>query len=467
MADPRYLILPVGIVSSAWPSVRDTCEQVGIRFDPWQVALNRAMLAKDSEGFYAADTVVLSMCRQSGKTYDVGGVTFADSIIHPGSTTVWTAHRFKVARETFNELRALATTPQMSPHVDPDAITTAAGNETIPFRNGSRIVFAARERGALRGFSKVRRLVLDEAQILTEAAMADLAPTTNHAVNPQVVLMGTPPKPQDPGVVFSAIRAEAIEGKSEGVLYLEYSAAHDCDLDDWGAVAEANPSFPLRTPKRAVQRLRKLLTTDEDYAREALGIWGAANRTARVIDAGLWAELADPHPTKVGAAALAVDVTPDRAFASVGFVGARPDGRQHGELLRNDRGTGWVVDFVAAQLLHRPRSPVVLDASGPAGSLIADLKAAKIEPVVVSAREMAQACGSFYDAVTDRQFTHFDQAPLNVAVGAARKRKLGEAWAWHRSDPTVDISPLVAVTLAKLGLDQLPSRQPERSGRVW
>jgi hypothetical protein len=60
----------------------------------------------------------------------------------------------------------------------------------IPFRNGSRIVFAARERGAIRGFTKVRRLVLDEAQILTESAMADLAPTMNQAENPQIIADG-------------------------------------------------------------------------------------------------------------------------------------------------------------------------------------------------------------------------------------------------------------------------------------
>src|SRR5690606_7882243 len=140
----RHLILPAGIVATGWPAVRDTCARVGIHFDPWQQEMNRALLAKDAEGFYAADTAVISICRQSGKTFDVGGVTFADSIINPGTTTVWTAHRFKVARESFNELKALASTPMMAPHVDPEAITTAAGNESIPFRNGSRIVFAAR-----------------------------------------------------------------------------------------------------------------------------------------------------------------------------------------------------------------------------------------------------------------------------------------------------------------------------------
>jgi hypothetical protein len=181
------------------------------RVRPWQQDLNKCILAKTADGLYAADTVVMSIARQVGKTFDVGAVVFAECIAEPGTTVVWTAHRFKVSRETFNELRALAKSPKLAPHIDYDAITTAAGNECIPFRNGSRIVFAARERGAIRGFTKVRILVLDEAQILTDAVLADLAPTMNQAANPLILLMGTPPKPTDPGEVFTDLRAAALE----------------------------------------------------------------------------------------------------------------------------------------------------------------------------------------------------------------------------------------------------------------
>jgi len=100
-------------------------------------------------------------------------------------------------------MRAWAKSPLLVPHIDYDDITTGAGNECIPFRNGSRIVFAARERGSVRGFTKVRRLVLDEGQILTELALSDLVPTMNQAPNPQLILMCTPPKPPHPGQMAS------------------------------------------------------------------------------------------------------------------------------------------------------------------------------------------------------------------------------------------------------------------------
>src|SRR6266702_8815467 len=260
LPEAAHVVLPKGIATSGFPSTDQVCRRIGIVFDPWEADLNRCLLAKTRAGLYAADTALLSIPRQVGKTFDVGSVTFADSIINPGTTTVWTAHRFKVARESFNEMRAWAKTPLLKQHIEYDEITTAAGNECIPFRNGSRVVFAARERGAIRGFTKVRRLVIDEGQILTEFALSDLAPTMNQAWNPQIIFMGTPPKPTDPSEVWTRLRTEALAGDSEGVLYVEISAAPGSDLDDRDAWREANPSYPHRTPEKAMLRLRKLLS---------------------------------------------------------------------------------------------------------------------------------------------------------------------------------------------------------------
>lgn len=227
LPEARQLVLPKGVVTTGFPSVEATCRQLGLEFDPWQRDLNRCILGKNKRGQYAADTVAMSIPRQVGKTWDIGALVFALCIIRPGTTVVWTAHRFKVARETFESLRALARSLKLMPHIDKDDIYSGAGNESIGFRNGSRIVFAARERGAVRGFTKVDILILDEAQILTDSALSDMAPTQNQAENPLIIMMGTPPRPQDPGEVFSRIRAEALRGESTDVLYVEFAALPD------------------------------------------------------------------------------------------------------------------------------------------------------------------------------------------------------------------------------------------------
>src|SRR5262249_29952956 len=154
--------------------------------------------------------------------------------------------------------------------------------------------------------TKVRRLVLDEAQILTEQAMADLVPTMNQAMNPQLVLMCTPPKPTDPSEVVVRLRSEALAGVSEAVLYVELSAPRDCDSVDRAAGRKANRWCRRRTPAKAILRMKKLLGP-EDFGREALGIWDDDSDSAwAVIPQAAWLSLLDARNEPVPPVAFAV-----------------------------------------------------------------------------------------------------------------------------------------------------------------
>lgn len=474
LPEATHLVLPKGIVATGFPSIKAVCGKIGIEFDPWQQDLNQCVLSKDTSALYAADTVAMSVPRQVGKTYDVGGLSFGDSIAHPGTTTVWTAHRFKVARESFNEMRAWAKSPLLRQHIDYDEITTAAGNECIPFRNGSRIVFAARERGAIRGFTKVRRLVLDEAQILTEQALADLVPTMNQADNPQVILMGTPPKPTDPSEVFTRIRAEALDGTSDGVLYVELSAPPGSDPDDREAWRVANPSFPSRTPAKAILRLRKLLSV-EDFMREALGMWDDL-RAGSPIDLLEWANRRDAKSKLLDPVALGLSVAPWQTKAAVAVGGRRPDTLGHGELIEHRDGTGWVVprlvEFATKHgpcvltLNPRTESGALIKALNEAG-FVTDPEHGQWQLQLLGASEYAQACGGLVADIRNNAWRHLNQAPLNTAVEGARTRKLADAWAWSWKDSTADISPLEAVTCARQGFATYGLEQPQAFFGSW
>jgi hypothetical protein len=72
----KHLVAPTDITSTGWPAVEKTCvEKLGIEFDDWQDGAGRLILAKRKDGHLAAmvDGVGLSLCRQVGKTYFVGG----------------------------------------------------------------------------------------------------------------------------------------------------------------------------------------------------------------------------------------------------------------------------------------------------------------------------------------------------------------------------------------------------------
>lgn len=445
LPEAKHVVLPKGIVASGFPSVRETCRHIGIEFDSWQKDLNRCILAKRSDGLYAADTVAMSIPRQVGKTFDVGAVVFALCIAIPGLTVVWTAHRFKVARETFNTLRALAKSPKLTPHLDYEAITTAAGNECIPFRNGSRIVFAARERGAIRGFTKVAVLILDEAQILTEAALADLAPTMNQATNPLIMLMGTPPKPTDPSEVFSRLRDDALAGESDDVLYVEFSAAPDADHGDKTAWAQANPSYPVRTPARAIQRMRRLLS-DDDFAREGLGIWDSDSMKS-LFPAGTWllcAEKATPKGVSLGRPVLAASMSPDHLSVSLAGASKRSDGKIQVEIIEQGSPGKWFTDRVI-EVAKRQTAPVVFSPLHAVGSLKQTFEDAKLKTREMNGSEYAQACGALFEAVKESQVRYVAPQPeLDAAIGRASKKPSGDHWKWDGDG----ITALVAATQA-------------------
>ena len=83
-----------------------------------------------------------------------------------------------------------------------------------------------------------------------------------------------------------------------------------------------------------------------------------------------------------------------------------------------------------------------------AASIVAELTRARVAVTPVGATDHARACGTFLDRLTAGTLTHRGQPVLDDAVAGAARRPLGDGWLWARRLSTVDISPLVAVTLA-------------------
>lgn len=447
LPEARHVVLPKGIKTSGFPAVEATCKQLGLLFDPWQRDLNRCILGKGKDGLYAADLIGISIPRQVGKTWDIGALVFALSIIRPGITVVWTAHRFKVARETFNSLRGVAMTPALAPHIDPDDIYSAAGNESITFRNGSRIVFAARERGAVRGFSEVEALILDEGQILTEAALSDLVPTTNQAKNPLIIIMGTPPKPADPGEVFTRLRQDALAGESEDVLWVEFGAPQGADPADRAMWRVANPSHPKRTTVKAILRMKKALSPP-DFLREGLGIWDDdADRTAVNFDA--WKRNLDANAEFAGPVSLGVAVSNDKAWSVIGTVGPANNGRRLA-LVKTLKGMDATAAEVARLCEKHSLTEVRLRPNSRAVALIEDLEELGVTVRKVKSAENQQAVGTFIKDVSENRYTHVGQPELDDAVRVAQVRDVNGAEVWDSRSR--DVSPLDAITLAASGL---------------
>jgi phage terminase large subunit-like protein len=409
----------------------------------------------------------MSIPRQVGKTFLVGMIVIALCVIFPGFTALWTAHRIRTASMTFTSLQAMVRKKKIWPHVD--AIRTANGEQEIRFKNGSIIMFGAREQGFGRGFDKVDAEIFDEAQILTEKALEDMVPAANQSTQEAGALlffMGTPPRPTDPGEEFSNRRSKAMSGKSKDMVYVELAADPDADPDDRVQWAKANPSFPHRTPVESMERMRENLTDDDSFKREALGIWDAED-SARVIDEESWNAVADPASMAIERLSLAIDVPPSRSVASVALAGLRADGRWHVELDDSRKGVDWVIPWVVSRASKNRLHAVVVDEMS---GLVEERRGKHYligTDVVVTlaaaeGRHMSIACAKFYDCVIDGSVVHTDQPQVNVALSLARKRPLAGGWAWNRKDAASDITPIVAETLALWGAQNENVNRPVR-----
>jgi hypothetical protein len=449
----RHVVVPTGIVSTGYPAVRDRCRDLGIVHDDWQEGLGRLILGKRADGKYAATVggVVISIPRQVGKTFTIGSIMFALCLLFPGMTIIWTAHRTRTSNETFNSMRAMARRVKIKPFIR--AVRATNGEQEVAFRNGSRILFGAREQGFGRGFAEVDVVVFDEAQILTERALEDMVAPTNRAKHPHGALlfyMGTPPRPVDPGEAFTNKRDKALSGKSTDMVYVEMSADENADPDDHEQWAKANPSYPEHTPPESMMRLRENVGSDESFLREGLGIWDA-NASSAVIPSPMWQAAGEDQSLAVDRFSLGIEVAPDMARASVAFAGLRADGTWHVELDEARDGAAWVVPYVKALLAENPQlRGVGVDAGSPAKALLADFEAAGVRVITPTVQDLGGACSQLLAGVVDGSVRHIKQGHLTTAVAGAGKRKLGDTglWVWHRSSAAADITPVQAVTLA-------------------
>ena len=466
------LVRPKGIVSSGFERVNQAAVRAGIHYDVWQQGFLWLLYARTGDDRYACGPggAVLSSCRQIGKTFMVGTSMFLQAVLHPGLKVIWTAHHTRTSDETFADLCDLSRNQVLARYVE--RIRRANGQQEITFTNGSRIMFGARENGFGRGLHSVDVEIFDEAQILTVRALDNMIPVVNTSPDPLVVFLGNPPKPGDQAEAFAEKRAQALSGASDDMLYVELAADRDADPDDRAQWAKANPSYPKRTSEESVLRMRNLLAVDS-FRREALGIWDETVRS-HAIDPDRWkrAEISPDRVPEGGVLNFGVDMPPDRSVLTIGCAIRYEDGRTLVQManIKNPHRQGmmWAVDWLKERW---PRTAsIVIDAQSPATSLLPDLKDARMKVTLTSAQDMGKACGRFQDMLADGTLIHLPddlQPQLAAAVNGATVRPIGQsgAFAWNKLGSDVDISPLVACTLALWGA-YTTKRHPGRKQKV-
>ncbi|WP_431941670.1 terminase TerL endonuclease subunit [Nocardia grenadensis] len=470
--EPLARVETLGNTAKAEVGIRFAAKY-GLKLDPWQEIVLRSWLSYGPNGKFSHSRCGLSVPRQNGKSALLEARALIGMVLM-GERILFTAHNTATARTFFRRLKGFFEDYDNYPELAEMAksIKEAPGHEAIWLRkkvdgkwqNWGSLQVLARSKSTGRGFT-VDVILFDEAQELADVALEAMAPATSAAPlkNRQLIFCGTPPSEVMNSEVFTGLRAACLEGSAVRVSWLEWAIPEGSSLDDPEMWAYANPAlgYRLNISELAEDRAQY---SDEGFARERGGMWSAAV-SAAVIDARSWDDIKDSTSRVTDPVAIAVDISPDRSTASIAIAGERSDGLYHVEVIENRRGTDWVITALA--YLVAQFGPVAVVVDGPASSLIPELGNLEVPVLKLGPSEFGAACGLFYDSVMNRRMRHLDQPLFTAAIDGARKRALGDMWAWGRSTSTTDITPVVAGTLALYGFASgRPVSRPKRVRRA-
>ena len=421
-------------------------QALGWNLFDWQRLVADVALEHDN-GRYRYRTVGVSVGRQNGKTA-LAASRIALELLQPGHVVAFTAQDRGMARYLWDAHCELILDSSMSKRVR--RVMRANGQEALIMQNGAQYRVVTPNRKGSRGLT-CDLVVIDEALHIDMDVIAAVQPTMATKNNAQLWILSNAGDANSTMLAhYRNLGHQERDGDEGRLCWLEWAPADDkIDALDEAVWRQAIPTLAeaggvtLDAVAEAAQT-----TEPELFAREWLNVWPNIGAVA-VIDMHLWEKLERTDVMLGHQVVLGIDVAPNRDSATIAACG-RNGAWTPVEIIDHRAHVGWIQDRVV-ELWNKWHAPVVIDGGAPAGSFIVPLEQAGVEVMPVGMRDYARACGSFYDAVVDETVTHLGDRLLTDAVGAASKRKLAEQWAWNRRS-TVDITPLVAATLARWGV---------------
>jgi phage terminase large subunit-like protein len=431
-------------VASAGPDAVEFAESLGYELDDWQRWCIDGILSEDENRRLCAMLCLLIVPRQNGKNVIIEVVELYAFYVLDWPAILHSAHRQDTSADHMKRLRdVIESNPQL------DEITEfreANGKERIVRTDtGAEIRFVTRSKKIGRGKSP-RMIVFDEALYVTDAQIDAMVPSMSaqsmRADKPILLYTSSAPVPESH--VLMRIRRKALEG-GPSTFAAEWSCEAGVDVNDRDEWARANPGLNVRIGEDWIEEMELATMSVDGFLIERLGV--VPNIDGDEGELPGWPQCTDPKSTPGPSVTVAIDVSPDLAWSSVGVASHRPDGLMHVELVEHLQGTASLV-AIAAAVAKNANAAVHLDPRSPAAGFAGELVRAGAEVVEVGTLDLTKACAALKVAVRDGKVRHRGQGPLSAAVGAAGIRSVGDAWAWARRSSSADISPLVAITLA-------------------
>lgn len=473
---------------------------------PWQEGSILDICATDDQDQFAASAVGEVVSRQNGKggvleLRVVAGVTLR---VFREKRILWTAHTWKTAKDAHERVANIFLShPDLKARLkgngEPGKGGIGYGNDSrsINLKDGSQILFFTRSNSAGRGLW-ADLLIVDEALDVTDSELSALRYTLRTAAmrtgrRAQTIYVSTPPDEEKHfhGVVFARLRKRALSG-ARGVTWIEFSVP---SLEELAAAAEAegrkligDPRLPdpeLGLPPETVELYRRgnpslgylfdlgtlqadrTESGDREFLVEGLAApdyWpdpDPSDGGESVFDVELWRSRRDPSSRTLDPVSLGLEVSP-RRVATLSVAGWRLDGRKHGEQIWSGPDSAAVGVLLKIVQKVDPAT-LVVDGRGKAGSLLPDIRAAGLDPQVLTSIERSQADdGLVRDIETDQLRLPGSPMPeMDAAAEAATWRTSGDVKYFDRRAGGASPSPLVSLSLARFGLLTVAAQPPK------
>jgi len=425
------------------PALERVANNLGFDLFEWQKQVADTALELDKDGNYHYRTVGATVGRQNGKT-TLLVFRIALELLKPNTMTIFTSQDRNAARHKFDEHCELLLSTPFRKRIKKQI--RANGQEALIMNNGAQYRIVTPNATGARGLS-VSLAVIDEALAHDLRLVSAIQPTMATKKSAQLWLASNAGGPYSTMLQHYRKLGHA---ESPALSWHEWAPYEDTfDIHDEEVWEQAIPTLG-ETHGVTIGAVREAVQTTDPtiFAQEWLNVWPSLV-TQNVIDSDKWAKLAR-QDIQIGSFMIfAVDISPNRDRASIAAAGLA-GAFTAVEVIESENRIGWVKDRII-QLYEKWKMPFVIDSGAAASSLIGELEEAGVEVIAVNMRQYGQACGSFYDAVEEGTIAHLGDVRLQTAVDNATRRKLGEQWAWSRKSDA-DITPLVAVTLARFAL---------------
>lgn len=468
---PRLSSLPADIANSAaGDEVIDYAEWFGLVLDDWQRWVVRNLCAERSDGSWAATQGVLLVPRQAGKSAILEALELTALMLWDYEHVIYSAHLQKTSTDHMRRLRRHI---QRTPDLDRQLrVLTGKGDERVERRDtGAIIEFITRGKKTSRGGSP-GMVIFDEALFLQDDEIQSMVPalsaqSMNEDAAAQMIYTSSAPLAES--TVLHRLRNRAINDRPRRMFFAEWSVLPDADPSDRDNWYLANPGLGIHISEEWVEDNEFGTLSPEAFLTERLGVpEEPAGDAVQVIASSVWDALADDRSTIVSHSQRALTVSPGRDWAAVSAAGRTSEGKLQVEWIIHrrmvDKGESSVIDHCVAAW-KETGIPLRIHKNGPEASFIAPLRERGVEVVEVSTAELAQATGQLIDAAIAGELVHLGQPSLDKALrGAVLRTSTDGASVWSQRTSTVEITPLIACTVA---LGGVPAVEPEPRIHVW